>query len=164
MEPKVNPEAAVVVGGAAFIPKVVVGAPKEKPPPAAVDFAGVPKLKPPVGLVVLWVWMDEPKVKPPPVAAGVDVVSPKPVVGAGAEAVVFCVPKVKPEEGCPKVKAPLIFSLKIKKITLLKSTNAQNGYFLAESFSFWRVTNTQTRGNLPKNRLLFYDGFLDVGV
>lgn len=117
MEPKVNPEAAVVVGGAAFIPKVVVGAPKAKPPPAAVDFAGVPKLKPPVGLVVLWVWMDEPKVKPPPVAAGVDVVSPKPVVGAGAgaEAVVFCVPKVKPEEGCPKVKAPLIFSLKIKK-------------------------------------------------
>lgn len=117
VEPKVNPEAAVVVGGAAFIPNVVVGAPKEKPPPAVVDFAGVPKLKPPVGLVVLWVWMDEPKVKPPPVAAGVDVVSPKPVVGAGAGAgaVVFCVPKVKPEEGCPKVKAPLIFSLKIKK-------------------------------------------------
>lgn len=109
VEPKVNPEAAVVVGGAAFIPNVVVGAPKEKPPPAAVDFAGVPKLKPPEGLVVLWVWMDEPKVKPPPVA-GVDVVSPKPVVGAGAEAVVFCVPKVKPEEGCPKVNGPLIFS------------------------------------------------------
>lgn len=34
---------------------VVVGVPKEKPPPAAVLLAGVPKLNPPVGLVLAWV-------------------------------------------------------------------------------------------------------------
>lgn len=91
-----------------------MGVPKEKPPPAVALFPGAPKLKAAVGLVALWVWADEPKVKPPPVAAGVEVVSPKPVaVAVGAEAVVFGVPKVKPEEGCPKVNPPLIFSRRI---------------------------------------------------
>lgn len=89
-----------------------VGVPKEKPPPpAAALFAGVPKLKVPVGLVAVWVvWV--PKVKPPPEGAGVEPASPKPV--AGAAAVGFGVPNVKPEEGCPKLNPPLILFTEIK--------------------------------------------------
>lgn len=59
-----------------------VGVPKENPPPPAVLFAGVPKLKPPVGLVLGCV--EVPKVKPPPEAAGVELVKLKPVLGAAA--------------------------------------------------------------------------------
>lgn len=62
-----------------------MGVPNEKPPPAAVLFAGVPKLKPPVALELGWVGV--PKVKPPPEAAGAELVSPKPV--AEAAVVVF---------------------------------------------------------------------------
>lgn len=46
VEPSVSP-AAVVVVGAEPRPKEVLGAPKEKPPPDAVLWAGFPKVKPP---------------------------------------------------------------------------------------------------------------------
>lgn len=70
------------------------GVPNEKPPPDAVVFAWVPKLKEPVELGAAWV--AAPKENPPPEAAGVELVIPKfvPVTGA----VVFCVPKEKPVE------------------------------------------------------------------
>lgn len=113
---------------------VAAGLPKEKPPPAGVLFAGVPKLKDPVGLEVACVAV--PKVKPPPEAAGVEPVIPKPVPETAA--VVFCAPKAKPVEACPKLNPPLILN-----ITLPKTTNVQNGHFLAAPRRcFWRVTNT----------------------
>lgn len=88
------------------MPNVPVGLPKEKPPPAAVLFAGVPKLKPPVALVLPWGVV--PKANPPTEAAGVELVSPKPVL----EAVVFGVPKAKPVlPACPKLNPPLILFL-----------------------------------------------------
>lgn len=72
------------------MPNVLAGVPKENPPPAAVLFAGVPKLKVPVVLALVWVGV--PKVKPPPpaaAAAGVEPVSPKPVAAAGVGAADF---------------------------------------------------------------------------
>lgn len=64
------------------MPKVVeaAGVPKEKPPPDAVLFAGVPKLKEPAGLGAAWGAV--PKEKPPPEAAGVELVIPKVVPAA----------------------------------------------------------------------------------
>lgn len=104
--------------------------PNEKPPPAAVLFAGVPKLKAPVALVVAWVAV--PNVKPPPEAAGVELASPNTAVGAAA--VVFWAPKVKPPVLCPKLNPPLIlFTGRIKKskVFLLQPGNLQNGHFLS---------------------------------
>lgn len=62
----------------------MVAAGKEKPPPDAVLFAGVPKLKEPVAFGAAWVAL--PKVNPPPEAAGVELVIPKfvPVTAAVA--------------------------------------------------------------------------------
>lgn len=74
------------------MPNVLAGVPKENPPPAALLFAGVPKLKVPVVLALVWVGV--PKLKPPPpppaaAAAGVEPVSPKPVAAAGVGAADF---------------------------------------------------------------------------
>lgn len=76
-----------------------------RPPPAAVLFAGVPKLKPALALV----WFGVPKVKPPPAGAGVELARPKPVAGAAAAAG-FWAPKEKPPEGLPKLNPPLILA------------------------------------------------------
>lgn len=105
VEPSVSPAAAVVLWGAEPRTKELVGVPlpNEKPPPAAVFFAGVPNAKPPVGLVLACA--EVPKVKPPPEGAVVEVAIPNPVVGA---AVVFC-PKENPPGTCPKLNPPLIF-------------------------------------------------------
>lgn len=77
------------------MPNGAVGVPKEKPPPAAVLFAGVPKLKELGGLGVAWV-VAVPNVKLPPVASGMALVIAKPVLGAAA--VGFCAAKEKPVE------------------------------------------------------------------
>lgn len=94
---------------------MVVVLPKEKPVPAAVLLAGVPKLNEPPGLGL--VWPAVPKLKPPPVAAGAELVRVKPP--AEAVAVVFWAWN-KPE-GWPKLNPPLIVSLA-----------GQNGHFLGE--------------------------------
>lgn len=57
--------------------------PKENPVPPAEVLAGVPKLKVPVGLVLVWVVLL--KLKPPPGAAELVVAKPE----LGAAAVVF---------------------------------------------------------------------------
>lgn len=93
----------------------MVALPKGKPVPAAVLLAGVPKLKEPPGLVL--VWPAAPKLKPPPVGAGVELVKVKPP--AEAVAVVFW--GWKKPEGWPKLNPPLIVSLA-----------GQNGHFLGE--------------------------------
>lgn len=95
--------------------KAGVGVPNEKPPLAAVLFAGVPKLNPPPGLAPPWAGCAGaavPNEKPPPGTTGVEVAMPKAVAGAAAAAVLDPNdPKGAPAAaaaavGWPKLKPP----------------------------------------------------------